>query len=233
MTKLECYTCKSIFTRKRYRPASKHFCGQGCRIAWYKIRFKDDGNPNYKDGTHIKEQYCQCGAAKDYRSSKCARCANRSVPKDGWNKYYADMLLKIKDKIDKCDSYSLLAKEVGCTRATVTKIIKTSGIDTSHFKVGRNRVKPPESYFTMVSKRNNGTIKKIILKHGIIKYECKICAQPPEWNGKILTLELDHVDGNPLNNKIENLRFLCPNCHSQTPTCKGKNCTGTVKRRFK
>ena len=44
-----------------------------------------------------------------------------------------------------------------------------------------------------------------------------------EWNGKKLILEIDHVDGIPDNNQHQNLRFICPNCHSQTDTYKGKN----------
>ena len=45
-----------------------------------------------------------------------------------------------------------------------------------------------------------------------------------EWNGKPLKLHLDHIDGNRKNSKRKNLRFLCPNCHSQTKTyCKGQN----------
>lgn len=47
---------------------------------------------------------------------------------------------------------------------------------------------------------------------------CAECGQPPVWNGKTLTLQLDHIDGDSDNNAIENLRLLCPNCHTQTPT---------------
>lgn len=49
--------------------------------------------------------------------------------------------------------------------------------------------------------------------------ECNI----DEWNGKPLSLECDHTDGNPYHNHIDNLRLLCPNCHSQTSTFKAKN----------
>lgn len=51
-------------------------------------------------------------------------------------------------------------------------------------------------------------------------YTCEACGIGNEYNGKPLSLELDHIDGN---NKIENLRILCPNCHSQTPTHRSKN----------
>lgn len=43
------------------------------------------------------------------------------------------------------------------------------------------------------------------------------------WNNKELKLDLDHINGDPTDNRLDNLRFLCPNCHSQTNTYKGKN----------
>lgn len=54
------------------------------------------------------------------------------------------------------------------------------------------------------------------------KYYCAECGLKPEWNGKVLSLQLDHIDGNSDNNFPENLRFLCPNCHTQTPTYGSK-----------
>lgn len=49
-------------------------------------------------------------------------------------------------------------------------------------------------------------------------YLCSICGQNNEWCGKKLVLQLDHIDGNPNNNTLENTRWLCPNCHTQTDT---------------
>lgn len=54
------------------------------------------------------------------------------------------------------------------------------------------------------------------------KYECAIC-KVDEWNGSKISLQVDHIDGNNKNNKADNVRWLCPNCHSQTPTWGARN----------
>lgn len=57
----------------------------------------------------------------------------------------------------------------------------------------------------------------------MIDYKCDVCGLNGIWLGNPLTLHLDHKDGVRGNNEIENLRFLCPNCHEQTDINKGKN----------
>lgn len=65
------------------------------------------------------------------------------------------------------------------------------------------------------------------LKNKLIKagraYKCESCENAGEWQGKPLALQVDHIDGINSNNMLENLRFLCPNCHSQTSTFAGRN----------
>lgn len=63
-------------------------------------------------------------------------------------------------------------------------------------------------------------------------YFCSICLIS-EWNNKLITLEVDHIDGNAENNLIMNLRLICPNCHSQTITYKNYNYGNGRKKRRK
>ena len=61
-----------------------------------------------------------------------------------------------------------------------------------------------------------------LIGEGIKDEECEICGIR-EWQGKRLAFELDHIDGNSRNHLLENLRIVCPNCHSQTETYRAKN----------
>ena len=72
-------------------------------------------------------------------------------------------------------------------------------------------------------------IKYLVLKEKLIPYECEKCDNKGEWQEEKLTLQLDHINGNSKDNRLKNLRFLCPNCHSQTPTFGNKNGVGTQK----
>lgn len=70
---------------------------------------------------------------------------------------------------------------------------------------------------------NTKYLKKRLVDNGILEYKCYVCGNDGCWNGKKLVLVLDHINGVKTDNRIENLRLLCPNCDSQTDTFKGKN----------
>lgn len=66
-------------------------------------------------------------------------------------------------------------------------------------------------------------LKKKILKLGLIDYSCSVCHNNGLWENKPLVLVLDHVNGIRNDNRLSNLRFLCPNCNSQQSTFSGRN----------
>ena len=67
---------------------------------------------------------------------------------------------------------------------------------------------------------NRGTIKKAVLR--LYGHKCQIC-EFTEWQGQKIPLILDHIDGSHENNRLDNLRLVCPNCDAQLPTFKSKN----------
>lgn len=68
-------------------------------------------------------------------------------------------------------------------------------------------------------------LRKRLIKEKIKPHMCELCGIK-EWLGQEISLELDHIDGNRYNHVLSNLRILCPNCHSQTETYRGKNKSG-------
>ena len=69
---------------------------------------------------------------------------------------------------------------------------------------------------------DRGYLKKRLVVEGLLEPKCAVCGIN-RWRGKPLSLELDHINGDRHDNRLENLRLLCPNCHSQTETYSGRN----------
>jgi hypothetical protein len=84
------------------------------------------------------------------------------------------------------------------------------------------RSKPIEYYLTENSYHQSNRLRNRLFKSGLKEKKCECCGIT-QWNGKPAPLELDHINGINTDNRIENLRILCPNCHAQTDTYRGKN----------
>lgn len=122
---------------------------------------------------------------------------------------------------------------VGGNYKTVHSKIKLWEIDTSHFtgaawNVGERyrpvKEKAPLSEICIENSThtNTGSLKKRLYKEGLKEQKCECCGIT-EWQNKPISLELDHINGVNTDNRLENLRILCPNCHSQTHSFRGKN----------
>lgn len=88
--------------------------------------------------------------------------------------------------------------------------------------IKRDRYKDVKCYLKKGIKIHGQFLKKKLIESGLKKDECEICGLSNIWNNKLLILSLDHINGDHYDNRIENIRITCPNCHSQTDTFCGK-----------
>lgn len=86
-----------------------------------------------------------------------------------------------------------------------------------------NRSLANNEIFRQSSTTAQSVVRRRVIRDRLVGYVCGECGCGDTWNGKPIALQLDHVDGSSTNNELSNLRFLCPNCHSQTDTYCGKN----------
>lgn len=115
-------------------------------------------------------------------------------------------------------------KEAGGTHSHYKRRANSLNIDTSHFvrnswNRGKVLAKKRVASNILVLRKFGGRQKSKLLTRALlevgIKHKCSKCGQPPMWLNNPLTLDVDHINENWLDDRVENLRFLCPNCHSQ------------------
>lgn len=126
-------------------------------------------------------------------------------------------------------------RAAGSNFKTLKKYIKEYSIDISHFdsnkirieklkQVGLSRKIPLSKILIENSTYDNGTnLKEKLYKEGLKERKCEMCGQGELWNGKRMSLIIDHINGTHNDNRIENLRIVCPNCAATLDTHCGKN----------
>lgn len=118
----------------------------------------------------------------------------------------------------------------GGTYNIVKKYIDELGLDISHFtgqghlkgKRHTHRKQPIETFLIENSHIQSYKLKNRLLDENFFEHKCYKCGLS-KWNNQNIPIELEHINGVPTDNRLENLTILCPNCHAQTPTYRGKN----------
>ena len=144
---------------------------------------------------------------------------------------------KLEEAVKNCNNISQVCRYFGKypkggTYEVIKSRIKFYNIDISHFlgksshcgynHTGSCKRKTPDQILTKnkIYREKASKLRRCLLELDY-SYECSIC-KINSWNNKEITLEIDHINGDWTNCEKENLRFLCPNCHSQTDTYSGK-----------
>jgi len=161
-----------------------------------------------------------------------------NIKRKCYSKYYKNYdEEKLKLIIKDSKSFADVARKMNYARASgfllVKKFIKEYNIDISHFDTQQEQWRkslislkntiPLEQILIENSTYNRNHLKKRLYKENIKKEKCEMCGQGPIWMGKKISLILDHINGVRNDNRINNLRIVCPNCNASLDTHCGKN----------
>jgi len=138
----------------------------------------------------------------------------------------------IKESLNKTDVLNKLnLKNNGGNFNTLSSFIRENNLDISHFikhpkNKGSFKIKKETNDIlnNLIPYRSTSSLKKRLYKEGLKSPICELCQQGEEWMGKKMSLILDHINGDRFDNRLENLRIVCPNCNATLEThCRGMN----------
>ena len=232
------------------RLSTDHFFGQQPKIS------DDDFKTIVKESNSLAQVVINCGMTNggDYRKKILNRIEDLCIDISHFKSRNMQREYKLTNKLDAIDdeTFKTLVKNnttwinlgqacgytyFGSMKKKVAMRIEKLGLDTNHFEKSSNQMIPSDKVFVVDSKYH-GTdgIKKRLLTDFNFPYECAGCRNQNftkcddgvlMWNKKKIVLQLEHKNGNRTDNRLDNLEFLCPNCHSQTQTF----CGGNTKKR--
>jgi Zn finger protein HypA/HybF involved in hydrogenase expression len=140
---------------------------------------------------------------------------------------------QLREAVSGAESISEVMRRLNSRSSSIVVKIKEFRIDVSHIMgnkwakgkscVSDHRIVAsidPDSIFIENSSASKSLVRSILMKQGR-GVKCETCGIE-SWNGQPITFEMDHINGLRMDHRLENLRFLCPNCHSQTPTFRNK-----------
>jgi len=125
-------------------------------------------------------------------------------------------------------------KAAGGNYQTFNRKLTKLKLDTSHWlgqswskgkTIPNRKLKtriPLDKILVKNSTYQSNKLRLRLLREGIFEHKCYKCGRKT-WNGEDIALDLEHINGDNSDNRIENLTMLCPNCHAQTPTYRGRN----------
>jgi predicted RNA-binding Zn-ribbon protein involved in translation (DUF1610 family) len=133
---------------------------------------------------------------------------------------YNEVLIKM-GRNNSSSNYNSLKRNIVKYNIDVSHFLNKSELTKKMHNDGRLNKKRNDEIFCTDSNVKRDTVKRRILEENLIDYKCKICGTNPIWRNKTLVLILDHINGVRNDNRLANLRFVCPNCNSQLDThCK-------------
>jgi hypothetical protein len=149
-----------------------------------------------------------------------------------WNniEYIKDVISKSINKTDVLSKLNL--KNNGGNYNTLSHFIKLNNVDISHFKSNKQTINKETFIYKDISEilvknstyRSTNHLKNKLYKLNLKTPICELCGQDEEWLGKKMSLILDHINGDRFDNRLENLRIVCPNCNATLEThCRGMN----------